>query len=133
MTTLKTFATNLAPAAVGPYSQACGTDSLVFVSGQLGIDPATGTFVPDGFETQARQAMTNMQAILEAAHASLDTVLAVEVFLTDMGRFKEFNSIYSEFFTDHKPARAAIEVKGLPLGGLVEVKCTALRSAETRH
>ena len=129
MTTPKTFATAQAPAAVGPYSQACGTDSLLFVSGQLGIDPATGTFVSGGFEAQARQALTNMQAILNAAQASLASVLAVEVFLTDMGRFKEFNAIYSEFFTDHKPARAAIEVKGLPLGGLVEVKCTALRSA----
>ncbi len=126
MTTPKIFSTDKAPAAVGPYSQACGTDALVFVSGQLGLDPTKGAFAGDDFASQARQALTNMTAVLEAAGAGLDTVLAVDVFLTDMGCFAEFNAIYSEFFTTHKPARAAIEVSGLPLGGLVELKCTAL-------
>jgi 2-iminobutanoate/2-iminopropanoate deaminase len=128
MTAVTTFHTDKAPAAVGPYSQACGTDSLVFVSGQLGIDPSAGA-LKEGFEPQARQALANLAAILEASGASLETVLSVEVFLTDMGRFKEFNAIYAEFFSAHKPARAAIEVSALPLGGLVEVKCAAVRKA----
>lgn len=129
MNNVQTFHTDAAPAAVGPYSQATGTGQLVFVSGQLGLEPDSGNFAggPADFAAQARQAMKNMTSILEAAGSKLELVLSVDVFLTDMARFAVFNAIYEEFFTSHKPARAAIEVSGLPKGGLVEVKCVAAR------
>jgi 2-iminobutanoate/2-iminopropanoate deaminase len=124
--TLTTVHTDQAPAAIGPYSQAVAAPPWVFVSGQLGMDPATGDLVGDSLESQARQALENLKQILNAAGSSLERVAAVEVFLTDMGKFSEFNTVYAEFFTAHKPARAAIEVSALPKGGLVEIKCTAL-------
>ena len=120
--------TDNAPAAIGPYSQAVVAQPFVFVSGQLGMDPATGELVGDELEGQARQALENVKQILIAAGSSLAQVTAVEVFLTDMGMFLEFNAIYAEYFSAHKPARAAIEVSALPKGGCVEVKCTALVS-----
>lgn len=123
MSDIKLIHTDKAPAAVGPYSQATSTNGLLFVSGQLGIIP--GGKMAEGFKAQTRQALENMKAIVEAAGSSLDKVLAVDVFIMDMGRFADLNSIYSEYFTDHKPARAAIQVAGLPLGGLVEMKCVA--------
>ena len=116
--------TDKAPAAVGPYSQAIKANGMLFVSGQLGIIPGQG--LADGFKAQTRQALENLKAIVEASGSSLDKVLAVDVFVLDMGRFADLNAIYSEYFTDHKPARAAIEVGGLPLGGMVEMKCLAL-------
>ena len=118
------IATDQAPAAVGPYSQAVRSGDLVFVSGQLGLDPATMAF-PEGFEAQARRSLANMGAILEAAGCAVADILSVDVFLVDMAEFKTFNAIYAEFMGEHKPARAAIQVAALPLGGLVEVKCVA--------
>lgn len=117
--------TDNAPAAVGPYSQATKANGMLFVSGQLGIIPGESKLA-DGFEAQARQAFENMKAILTEGGSSLEKVLAVDVFVTDMGKFADLNAIYAEYFSDHKPARAAIEVAGLPLGGLVEFKCVAL-------
>ncbi|BDQ33012.1 RidA family protein [Pseudodesulfovibrio portus] len=125
MSDIKLIHTDKAPAAVGPYSQAATANNMLFVSGQLGINPAEGKLV-DGFKAQTRQALDNMKAILEEAGSSLDKVLAVDVFILDMGRFADLNAIYSEYFTGHKPARAAIQVGGLPLGGLVELKCVAV-------
>ena len=124
MSKIKLIHTEDAPAAVGPYSQATLADGLLFVSGQLGIIPGQGTLA-QGFKAQAPQALDNLKTIVEAAGSSLDKVLAVDVFVMDMGRFADLNAIYSEYFTDHKPARAAIQVAGLPLGGLVELKCVA--------
>lgn len=126
MMTLKTIHTDNAPAAIGPYSQAVVASPFVFVSGQLGMDPATGNLVGDDLESQARQALENVKQILMAAGSSLEQTTAVEVFLTDMGNFLDFNAIYAEYFSAHKPARAAIEVSALPKGGCVEIKCTAL-------
>lgn len=117
--------TDSAPAAVGPYSQASKANGMLFVSGQLGIVPSEGKLA-EGFRTQTRQAFENMIAILEEGGSSLEKVLSVDVFVTDMGRFADLNAIYAEYFSQHKPARAAIEVAGLPLGGLVEFKCIAL-------
>lgn len=117
--------TDHAPAAVGPYSQATKTGNMLFVSGQLGIIPSEGKLA-DGFEAQTRQALENLKAILEEGGSSLNKVMAVDVFVTDMGKFTILNNIYGEYFSTHKPARAAIEVAGLPLGGLVEFKCIAL-------
>jgi len=121
-----TVQTDNAPAAIGPYSQAVVAPPFVFVSGQLGMDPATGELVGDDLESQARRALENVKQILSAAGSSLEQVTAVEVFLTDMGKFLDFNAIYAEYFSAHKPARAAIEVSALPKGGCVEIKCTAL-------
>ena len=125
MSDIKLIHTDTAPAAVGPYSQATTANGMLFVSGQLGIIPSEGKLADD-FDAQTRQALENMKAILEAAGSSLEKVLAVDVFVLDMGKFAALNAIYSEFFANHKPARAAIEVAGLPLGGLVELKCIAL-------
>jgi 2-iminobutanoate/2-iminopropanoate deaminase len=116
--------TENAPAAIGPYSQAITCGGLAYLSGQLGIAPATGV-IPDDFSEQARQALTNLQTIVEAAGARMDAVVSVDVFLTDMAKFAEFNQIYAEFFPRHKPARAAIGVAALPREAQVEVRCIA--------
>ena len=124
--TLKTVQTDKAPAAIGPYSQAVVAPPFIFVSGQLGMDPATGDLVGKDLESQARQALENLKQILLAAGSSIEQTTVVEVFLTDMGQFAAFNAIYAEYFTTHKPARAAIEVSALPKGACVEIKCTAV-------
>jgi len=118
--------TDKAPAAIGPYSQAIRANGFVFVSGQIPIDPKTGDLVPGGFPEQARQSMENLRQILLAAGSGLEKVVAVDVFITDMSQFTVFNGIYAGYFPDHKPARAVVEVKGLPKGVMVEVKCTAV-------
>jgi 2-iminobutanoate/2-iminopropanoate deaminase len=119
--------TDRAPAAVGPYSQAVigAAGRWVFTAGQLGIAPATGELV-EGVEAQARQALENLKAVLEAAGSSLGRVVKVTVFLQDMGAFQKVNAVYSEFFSDEPPARSAVQVAALPLGGLVEMEAVAL-------
>jgi len=118
------IATKDAPAAIGPYSQAVTYGGLVFLSGQLGIVPATG-IIPEDFAAQARQALSNLRAVVEAAGSDLTRVLSVDVYLIDMGRFAEFNAIYSPYFTSHKPARAAVAVAALPREAQVEVRVVA--------
>jgi len=120
--------TDKAPAAIGPYSQAVIANSLVFVSGQLGLVPETGEMAGHDLASQAAQCLKNISSILLASGSSFDNVLAVDVFLTDMGNFSIFNGIYQDFFSDHRPARAVVEVSALPKGALVEIKCTALSS-----
>lgn len=115
--------TDQAPAAIGPYSQGISAGAWHFVSGQLGLSPETGELVSDDVAGQALQALENLKQIIEAAGCSLNQVVAVDVFLTDMGNFLEFNGIYEEFFEGHKPARAVVEVSALPKGGCVEIKC----------
>ncbi len=124
---LDVISTDKAPAAIGPYSQGISANGLIFVSGQLGIDPATGQLVGPGFGDQARQALRNLQQVLKAAGSDLDQVVAVDVFLQDMGQFSEFNTLYAEFFTSHRPARAVVEVSALPKAALLEIKCVASR------
>ena len=119
----KVIKTDQAPGAVGPYSQGIVAGNWLFVSGQLGLDPKTGEFAGPDLASQARQAMENLKQIVLAAGYDLDQVVAVDVFLTDMGNFVEFNGIYEKYFSEHRPARAAIEVSALPKGGLVEIKC----------
>ena len=116
-----------APAAIGPYSQAIVAGDLVFVSGQLGLDPETGELKGADLDSQARQALSNLKAVLKAAECDLSHVTAVDVYLTDMGAFAEFNAIYESYFDTHKPARAVVGVKSLPKNGLVEIKCMAHR------
>ena len=117
--------TDKAPAAVGPYSQAVKVGNLVFTAGQIGLDPTTGE-LKEGLEAQALQVMANLQAVLEAAGASFDSVIKTTIFITDMKDFAIINEIYGRFFTDAPPARATVAVAQLPLGALVEIETIAL-------
>jgi 2-iminobutanoate/2-iminopropanoate deaminase len=126
---MKPISTNAAPAAIGPYSQAVDSGAgLVFVSGQLPIDPATGTFPEGGVAEQARQSLLNAQAILRAAGLELADVVKTTVFLADMGDFAAMNAVYATFFSEPFPARSAVAVKTLPKGALVEIECIATRN-----
>lgn len=120
------IATDAAPAAVGPYSQAVRANGFVFVAGQLGVLPGTTSFAGDSVGAQTRQALTNMQAILEAAGTDLAHVVKCTVYLADISIFGEMNDAYATFFPDAPPARAAFAVKDLPLGGLVEIEAFAV-------
>lgn len=124
--TLSFVATAQAPAAVGPYSQAVKAGNTVYISGQLGLVPQTGQFAGPDFDAQARQALVNMGAILESAGCRIADIASVDVYVVDLANFKAFNAIYAEFMGEHRPARAAVQVAALPLGGLVEVKCVAV-------
>ncbi len=119
--------TDQAPKAIGPYSQANIAGNLVFVSGQLGFDPATGNFVDGGVREQTEQALRNMRAILEAAGASLADVTACTVYLKDMNDFAAMNEVYATFFSENPPSRAAIQVARLPKDGIVEISCIAVK------
>jgi 2-iminobutanoate/2-iminopropanoate deaminase len=121
--------TENAPSAIGPYSQGVVAGQWLFVSGQIGMNPETGELVGEDLAAQARQALENLKAVVKAGGCTLADVTAVEVFLTDMGTFAEFNGIYAEYFDAHRPARAAIGVASLPKEAVVEVKCIALRPA----
>lgn len=116
-----------APKAIGPYSVAIQTDTFVFCSGQLGLDPASGELVAADVESQTRQALNNLKNVLDSAGTSLDKVVKTTVFLRDMVDFPKMNAIYGEFFTSTPPARSTIAVAGLPKGALVEIEATALR------
>jgi 2-iminobutanoate/2-iminopropanoate deaminase len=115
-----------APKAIGPYSVAIKTGSFIFVSGQLGMDPQTGSLVPGGIEAETRQVLTNLQHVLSAAGSGLDKVVKTTVFLKDMNDFPGMNAIYGEFFSSDAPARSTIEVAALPKNGLVEIEAIAL-------
>ncbi len=119
-----------APAAIGPYSQAIRANGFIFVSGQIPIVPESGEIAGAGFSDQARQSLENLNQILIASGSGLDKVVAVDVFITDISEFAAFNEIYEKYFSAHKPARAVIEVKGLPKGVMVEVKCVAVAPPE---
>ena len=121
----KVISTSKAPAAIGPYSQAIQVGNLVFASGQIPIDPATGSFVEGGVKEQARQSLTNVNAILEEAGLTLDNVVKTTVFLADMNDFADVNAVYAEFFAEPYPARSAVAVKTLPKGALVEIEVIA--------
>lgn len=122
---MKSISTDKAPAAIGPYSQAVRTGNLVFVSGQLPIDPATGAFAEGGIKELTSQSILNAKAILEQAGTDLAHVVKTTVFLADMGDFAAMNEVYSQFFTEPFPARSAVAVKTLPKGALVEMECIA--------
>jgi 2-iminobutanoate/2-iminopropanoate deaminase len=114
------------PAAIGPYSLAIKTDSLVFTSGQIGIDPATGEFVDGGIEAQTRQVLTNIKHVLEASGSDLEHVVKTTVFLQDMNDFAKMNAVYAEFFPLDSPARSTVSVASLPKNALVEIETTAI-------
>lgn len=123
----KQIHTDLAPAAIGPYSQAIEANGMVFASGQVPIDPATGNFVEGGIKEQTRQSLTNAQNILREAGTDLAHVVKTTVFLSDMDNFAAMNEVYAEFFSKPYPARSAVAVKTLPKGALVEVECLAVK------
>lgn len=118
--------TDKAPAAVGPYSQAIRTGDLIFTAGQLGIVPGTRDFAGPDIESQTRQALENLKAILEAADSCLDHVLKCTVFLKDIGEFPRMNGVYGEFFGENPPARSAVQIAALPLDGRVEIEAVAV-------
>jgi 2-iminobutanoate/2-iminopropanoate deaminase len=118
--------TDKAPGAVGPYSQAVKTDTLVFTAGQIALNPATGKFSEGGIKAQTRQVLLNLQAVLEASGAGLETVLKTTVFLKHMSDFQAMNEVYAEFFTAEPPARSAVQAAALPLNALVEIEAVAL-------
>lgn len=121
-------ATEKAPAAIGPYSQAVSTGSLVFVSGQLGLDPETGELVSPDFELQARQALDNLKQIILAAGSRMNQVVSVDIYISNMSNFKKLNELYEEYFEAPLPARAVVEVNGLPKRAGVEIKCIACKA-----
>ena len=115
-----------APEAIGPYSQAVRTEGLVFCSGQVPLDPASGELVEGSVGEQTRRCLRSLEAVLGAAGSSLGRVVKVTAYLTDMNDFPEFNEAYAEFFTEDPPARATVGVAALPKGARVEVECIAL-------
>ena len=117
--------TENAPKPIGPYSQAVKAGNLVFLSGQIAIDPKSGKIV-EGFEAQARLVLENVKAVLEAAGSSIDKVIKANIYLVDLGKFGEFNSIYAEYFGESKPARACVEVSRLPKEVEVEMEVVAI-------
>ena len=126
---MKKISTDKAPAAVGPYVQAVRAGDLLFASGQLGLIPENGR-LPEGIGAQTRQALANVNAVLEEAGFSRADVVKTTVFLTDLGNFSLVNEIYGDFFGNGKPARSCVEVSALPKGGLIEIEITAARQAE---
>ncbi len=119
--------TDNAPAAIGPYSQAIEVNGFVFASGQIPLDPKTGTFVEGGVKEQTRQALTNASSILKAAGTDLAHVVKTTVYLDSMDDFAAMNEVYAEFFSHPFPARSAVAVKKLPKGALVEVEVLAAK------
>lgn len=122
---MKAINTTKAPGAIGPYSQAIQVGNLVYTSGQLPIDPATGAFPEGGIKEQTRQSLLNVQAILAEAGLTMSQVVKTTVFLADMGDFADMNAVYADFFTAPYPARSAVAVKTLPKGALVEIEVVA--------
>lgn len=122
----KVISTTNAPAAIGPYSQAIEANGMVFASGQIPVNPATGE-IPEGIEAQAEQVMTNMKNLLEAAGTSLDNVVKTTVFIKSMEDFGTINGIYSKYFTKDCPARSCVEISRLPKDVLLEMEAIALK------
>jgi 2-iminobutanoate/2-iminopropanoate deaminase len=120
------ISTKEAPAAVGPYSQAVRVGDLIYTAGQLGIVPGTKEFAGPDIESQTRQALENVQAVLKAGGACMNHVVKTTVFLQDIGEFSRMNAVYAEFFPEGPPARSAVQVAALPLGGRVEIEAVAV-------
>jgi 2-iminobutanoate/2-iminopropanoate deaminase len=127
--TRQAVSTTGAPAAIGPYSQGIGADGLVFCSGQLGLDPATGNLVDGGVEAQAERALKNLGAVLDAAGATFADVVKTTIFLVDIGDFTAVNAVYATFMPEPPPARSTVGVAALPKGGRVEIEAIARRAS----
>ena len=126
MPSKKVVSTNNAPPAVGPYSQAIRAGGFLFLSGQLPLDPKTGTITATDIEAQTRQAITNIKSILAAASLSLSDIVKTTVFLKDIRHFQKMNGVYKEFFAQEAPARSTVEVANLPMNALVEIESVAI-------
>lgn len=122
---MKAISTTKAPSAIGPYSQAIQVGNLIYTSGQIPINPATGVFAEGDIKEQARQSLLNVKAILEEAGLTMGNVVKTTVFMADMNDFADMNAVYAEFFTEPYPARSAVAVKTLPKGALVEIEVVA--------
>lgn len=120
------ISTDKAPGAIGPYSQAIKAGQMIFCSGQIPIDPATGEFVSHSVAEQTDQVFKNLIAVLEAGGATLNDVVKTSVFLADMTDFAAMNEVYGKYFDQNKPARATVQAAGLPKGALVEIDCIAV-------
>lgn len=120
--------TAAAPAAIGPYSQAIKTGNLIFYSGQIPLEPETGTLVDGGIEVQTRQVMENIRALLAASGLNFDAVVKTTIYLTDLADFATVNQVYGEFFGGRPPARACVQVAGLPKGAAIEIEWIATTS-----
>jgi 2-iminobutanoate/2-iminopropanoate deaminase len=125
--TRRAISTGSAPAAIGPYSQAIASDSLVFCSGQVGVDLATGELVPGGIEAEAERALRNLGAVLDAAGCTFGDIVKTTVFLSDIGDFAALNAVYGRFMPDPPPARSTFGVAALPKGARVEIEAVAVR------
>jgi 2-iminobutanoate/2-iminopropanoate deaminase len=133
--TRQAISTGGAPTAIGPYSQAIRSGDMVFCSGQLGIEPASGELV-EGVEAQAERALRNLQSVLDAAGLGFDDIVKTTIFLADIGDFAAVNAVYARFMSDPPPARSTVQVAALPKGGLVEIEAIARRvqvDAVSRH
>jgi len=126
--TRQAVSTTGAPGAVGPYSQAIVTDDLVFCSGQVGLDPATGELVSGGVEAEAVRVIRNLEAVLDAAGCTLADVVKTTCFLADIADFQKFNAVYAGFWPDPPPARSTFQVAALPRGAQVEIEAIAVRN-----
>lgn len=124
---MKAISTTKAPGAIGPYSQAIEVGDFIYTSGQIPIDPTTGTFAEGGIKEQTRQSLQNIKAILEEAGSAMEKVIKTTVFLSDMNYFTDMNSIYAEFFSEPYPARSAVAVKTLPKNALIEIEVVATK------
>ena len=124
---VKTLHTDKAPAAVGPYSQATEVNGFIFTSGHLPLVPETGELITDDIKKATARSLDNIKAILEEEGSSLDKVVKVNIFLDDINDFAAVNEVYSEYFTNHKPARSCVEVAKLPKGGLLEIEAIAVK------
>ena len=124
--TKEIISTKNAPQAIGPYSQAVKAGSLMFISGQIPLDPETGHLVSQSIEDQAKQVLENVKSICEAAGCSLDDIVKISIFLTDLSNFAVVNDMMKEYFSEPYPARATVEVSGLPLGVNVEIEAIVL-------
>jgi len=122
---MQKISTPNAPAAIGPYSQGIKCNGMFYASGQIPLNPATGTLVEGGIEAQAHQAFQNVKALVEAAGTSMANVVKVTVFMADMNDFATVNGIYAQYFSEPFPARSAVAVKSLPKGALLEVEVVA--------
>jgi len=120
------ISTDKAPGAIGPYSQAVKTEAMVFVSGQLALDPASGNIVTGGIKAETRQAMQNLKHVLEAAGSNLENVVKTTLFIKEMNDFPMINEVYGEFFQNDPPARACVEVARLPKDANVEIEAVGL-------
>ena len=123
---LELIVTKKAPESVGPYSQAIKASNMIFTSGQLHINPENGELIKDDIQAQTRQSLENVKAILEEGGATLEEVVKVTIFMTDISKFSLVNEIYSQYFSNHKPARSCVGVKELPLGGEIEIEAVAV-------